>query len=62
MWKYVILPQPGRHTCLWYLIGSSNMQTPLSLSLPGEVMVDDHDRFMKAGGDLIREKEYKNCI
>ena len=61
------LPKTGRHSCLWCLIKSSDMRTPLSSR--GEStrrtvqgIIDDHERFVKAGGDIRKAKEYNNCI
>ena len=57
----------GRHPCLWCLIKSSEMKIPLSsrgrsITWTVEGILDDHDRFVNAGGDPKKVKEYNNCL
>lgn len=61
------LTQSGRHSCLWCVIKSSDMHIPLSSREDSrrrtvQGIVDNHKRFMQAGGDIKKAKEYNNCI
>ena len=57
----------GRHCCLWCTIHGDQLKVPLSQHgrLPQcsfESHEHDHQRFMDAGGDPRKVKEYNNVI
>lgn len=59
--------QPGRHPCIWCVIKSADMKIPLSsrgaaTKRTVQGIKDDHQRFLEAGGDIKKAKEFNNCI
>ena len=63
-----LLPlQSGRHPCLWCLIKSCEMKIPLSsrghsTKRTVEGILNDHQKFLSAGGNLKKAKLFNNCI
>jgi len=58
---------PGRHCCLWCTIRNTQLKVPLHTRgrLPSrslESLRADHQRFLDAGGNLKKAKEFNNAI
>ncbi len=57
----------GRHCCLWCIIRSADLKVPLCVrghsplrSL--QTLMEDHKKFVDAGADLKKAKEFNNVI
>ena len=54
----------GRHCCLWCLARSDQLKNPPSSFTPRttDTIISDHHRFVAAGANLKRAKEFNNTI
>ena len=53
----------GRHCCLWCLAKSDQLKNPPSFTpRTTDTILSDHHRFVAAGANLKRAKEFNNAI
>ncbi len=54
----------GRHNCLWCLVTSEQLRSPPA-NIPSrstDSIIQDHQRFLAAGGKLKNVKHFNNCV